>query len=113
MGTILEDYEVWVIDDEEQILRSTKTSLELAGYKVRVFSDPVKTGSELKECDKFVLLILDHDFSNSEQPSYTGYDLAKLVKTEYFLGRSAPIIYLTGRETKANFVAMQGEFPHV
>ena len=113
MGTIYEDYEIWVVDDEEQVRTSVKDYLEIFGYQVQTFADPVRTEAELALCAKYILVILDHDFSNTEQPTYTGYDFSKKVKQDYFLARATPIIYLTGRETRANFDKYTAEFPSI
>jgi CheY-like chemotaxis protein len=113
MGTVFEDYEIWVIDDEQQVLSSTRTFLEVLGYKVQTFSDPALAEIEIATCKKYVLLIVDHDFSQSEDPNYKGYEFSRFVKENYFLKRSAPIIYLTGRERKSNFDAQKASFPNI
>lgn len=113
MGTIYEDYEVWVVDDENQVLEATKGFLEPLGYRVKTFADPTVAQADLRGCKTYILFIVDHDFSHTEDPNYTGYDFAKFVKESYFLKRATPIIYLTGRERKSNFDIRQKSFPEI
>jgi CheY-like chemotaxis protein len=103
MTTFNSGYAVWVVDDESQVLESQKAFLGASGFEVATFSNPLEAEEKLPNAAEFLVFILDHDFSMAGMSSYVGYDFSSKVRSTYFLGRAAPIIYVTGRESRENF----------
>lgn len=106
-----DSYGVWVIDDEQQVLDSQRAFLSAAGFKVSTFSNPLEAEECLQTELSFLVFVLDHDFSMIGMASYVGYNFAAKVRGSYRLGRAAPIIYVTGRESKENFNIESGKNP--
>ena len=104
-------YTVWVIDDEAQVLESQKAFLGASGFDVVTYSNPLDAEKDLVVTNNFVVFILDHDFSMAGMSSYVGYDFSAKVRNSYFLGRAAPIIYVTGRESRESFLIAMSTNP--
>jgi CheY-like chemotaxis protein len=104
-------FAVWVIDDEVQVLESQEAFLGASGYEVITYSNPLDAEKELVTTKDFIVFILDHDFSMAGMSAYVGYDFSTKVRNSYYLGRAAPIIYVTGRESKENFLIAQSANP--
>lgn len=97
------EIEIWLVDDEQQVLDATEFRLSGLGHKIRKFADPTLAEAEIENSKCLVLVILDHDFSLIGRPDYTGYNFSGFMKRTHWTRGACPIVYLTGRETFSNF----------
>lgn len=89
---------IFVIDDDEQLLRMVGLMLERGGHSVTLFSNPVD-GLEQIKADKPDLLVLD-----VMMPHMSGHDLAKEIRnTKGF--DNLPILILTARSQEVDRTA--------
>ena len=81
---------IYVIDDDEQLLRMVGLMLERGGHTVTLISSPID-GLEQIKIDKPDLLVLD-----VMMPNMSGHDLAREIRTNKGLD-DLPILVLTAR----------------
>src|ERR687884_546564 len=72
--SVLPEYRLLIIDDESDITSALKNGLELRGFKVDVFNDPLKALSDYS-VGTYNLLILD-----IKMPKMNGFELYKLIR---------------------------------
>lgn len=89
---------VFVIDDDEQLLRMVGMMLERGGHTVTLLSDPVN-GLEKIKADKPDLLVLD-----VMMPNMSGHDLAREIRNQKEL-EGLPILILTARAQEVDRAA--------
>ena len=99
------------MDDDVKVLESLRFRLE--GYSI-----PTETFDNLKTAKlavdglvtgESVVVILDHDFSHAGSDGETGYDFAEYLKRTSWMSYVAPVIYLTGRESRENYEVKKSE----
>ncbi len=81
---------IYVIDDDEQLLRMVGLMLERGGHTVTLLSDPIK-GMERVKQDKPDLLVLD-----VMMPAMSGHDITRQLRDTKGL-ENLPILILTAR----------------
>ncbi|NKQ37667.1 MAG: response regulator [Chloroflexi bacterium] len=81
---------IYVIDDDEQLLKMVGLMLERGGHAVTLFSDPVEGLEQVKE-DKPDLLVLD-----VMMPNLSGHDVARDIRETEGI-ENMPILVLTAR----------------
>ena len=81
---------IYVIDDDEQLLKMVGLMLERGGHAVTLFSDPVEGLARVKE-DKPDLLVLD-----VMMPNLSGHDVARDIRETEGI-ENMPILVLTAR----------------
>ena len=81
---------IYVIDDDEQLLRMVGLMLERGGHAVTLISNPVD-GLEHVKKDKPDLLVLD-----VMMPNMSGHDIAREIRADKQL-EEIPILVLTAR----------------
>lgn len=80
---------IMVVDDEKPILTLTSKMLEIAGYKVVSFMDPLEALEEFNQnSDEYSLILTDFNM-----PQMAGDKLAKEVRK---VSKTIPIVILTG-----------------
>ena len=89
---------IFVIDDDEQLLRMVGLMLERGGHSVTLINDPLE-GLELIKADKPDLLVLD-----VMMPHMSGHDLAKEVRNTKGYDK-LPILILTARSQEVDRTA--------
>ena len=89
---------IFVIDDDEQLLRMVGLMLERGGHSVTLINDP-REGLELIKADKPELLVLD-----VMMPHMSGHDLAKEVRNTKGY-ENLPILILTARSQEVDRTA--------
>ncbi|MCA9924803.1 MAG: response regulator [Anaerolineales bacterium] len=89
---------IYVIDDDEQLLRMVGLMLERGGHSVTLFNNPVD-GLENIKTDKPDLLVLD-----VMMPYMSGHDLAKEIRNSKGL-EDLPILILTARAQEVDRTA--------
>ena len=99
---------VMVVDDEESVADALRLLIEGEGYTVEVYTS-LASAEVLADRDDLFLTILDHDFSAVAGEETVGYVLASQLKTGHWAKHALPIIYLSGRETAAGYVARRRE----
>ena len=72
--SVLPEYRLLIIDDESDITSALKNGLELRGFKVDVFNEPLKALSDYS-IGTYNLLILD-----IKMPKMNGFELYKLIR---------------------------------
>jgi CheY-like chemotaxis protein/predicted transcriptional regulator len=72
--SVLPEYRLLIIDDEPDITYALKNGLELRGFKVDVFNEPLKALSDYS-IGTYNLLILD-----IKMPKMNGFELYKLIR---------------------------------
>jgi CheY-like chemotaxis protein len=78
-----------VVDDNEELRRLTRMSLEREGFRVREAADGVEAGERLKE-ERPDLMLLD-----LEMPRVGGLEVLKLVRADADLS-AVPVLIMTG-----------------
>ncbi|MBE2219898.1 MAG: response regulator [Anaerolineae bacterium] len=81
---------IFIIDDDEQLLRMVSLMLERGGHSTRLISNPVEGLQAVKE-DKPDLLVLD-----VMMPGMSGHDIARDIRANKGL-ENLPILILTAR----------------
>ena len=81
---------IYVIDDDEQLLRMVGLMLERGGHSVTLLSDPMKGLEKIRD-DKPDMIVLD-----VMMPNMSGHDLTREVRKEKGLS-DLPILVLTAR----------------
>lgn len=105
----MREFELCLIDDETEITGTLRTRFSLTldelepAFKILSFNDLESAKVHLEQSDNLAILVLDHDFPASTPELQTGYDLASWVKRSFWTRHFTPIIYFTGRESKAGF----------
>lgn len=107
----MREFELCLIDDESEITETLRTRFALTlsdlepSFQISSFNDLQSAKAHLEHSENFVVLVLDHDFPAIGRELQTGYDLAGWVKRSFWTRHFTPIIYFTGRESKAGFDA--------
>ncbi|MFO7682223.1 MAG: response regulator [Chloroflexota bacterium] len=86
---------IYVIDDDEQLLRMVGLMLERGGHTVQLISNPVEGLEQILE-DKPDLLVLD-----VMMPGMSGHDIARSIRTHKSL-EDLPILILTARSQEVD-----------
>ena len=86
---------IYVIDDDEQLLRMVGLMLERGGHSVTLMSDPVQ-GLEQIKIDKPDMVVLD-----VMMPKMSGHDLTREVRKDKNLAE-LPILVLTARSQEVD-----------
>lgn len=81
---------IFVIDDDEQLLRMVGMMLERGGHTITLINDPIDGLDKIRQ-DKPDLLVLD-----VMMPNMSGHDLAREIRKDKSIG-SLPILVLTAR----------------
>jgi pilus assembly protein CpaE len=81
---------IYIIDDDEQLLRMVSLMLERGGHKTTMLNDPVEGLQTVKE-EKPDLLVLD-----VMMPGMSGHDIARDIRADKEL-ENLPILILTAR----------------
>jgi pilus assembly protein CpaE len=81
---------IYIIDDDEQLLRMVSLMLERGGHSTKMLNDPVEGLQAVKD-DKPDLLVLD-----VMMPNMSGHDIARDIRANKGLG-NLPILILTAR----------------
>ena len=89
-----------LVDDEPDLLATTKTMLETEGYKVHAFTSPIEAFNHVENgCNECVLL-----FSDIKMPEMSGFELVRRLKD---LRPEMKVIFTS------SFVIHKGEFQKV
>lgn len=86
---------IYIIDDDEQLLRMVGLMLERGGHSTKLMNDPVKGLQTVKE-DKPDLLVLD-----VMMPGLSGHDIARDIRSNKGL-ENLPILILTARSQEVD-----------
>lgn len=86
---------IYIIDDDEQLLRMVGLMLERGGHSTKLMNDPVKGLQAVKE-DKPDLLVLD-----VMMPGLSGHDIARDIRSNKGL-ENLPILILTARSQEVD-----------
>lgn len=86
---------IYIIDDDEQLLRMVGLMLERGGHSTKLMNDPVEGLQTVKD-DKPDLLVLD-----VMMPGMSGHDIARDIRTHKGL-ESLPILILTARSQQVD-----------
>jgi len=86
---------IYVIDDDEQLLRMVGLMLERGGHTVQLISNPVEGLEQVKD-DKPDLLVLD-----VMMPGMSGHDIARNIRAHKGL-EELPILILTARSQEVD-----------
>lgn len=87
---------ILVVEDDRSVGKVVEVSLGLAGHEVELATDAV-TGASALRADGHALVILDVNL-----PGGTGLELLRLLRQE--LGRTTPVIILSGQRQEDNIV---------
>lgn len=100
---------IWLVDDDVKVLRSLKFRLESRAQEVLCFENLIsaKLAVDGLATGESVLVVLDHDFSHAGSDGETGYDFSDYLKRKSWMRFVAPVIYLTGRESRENFISQK------
>jgi FixJ family two-component response regulator len=89
-----------IVDDEPDLLATTKTMLETEGYKVHAFTNPIAALNHVENgCKECVLL-----FSDIKMPEMSGFELVRRLKD---LRPEMKVIFTS------SFIIHKGEFVKV
>lgn len=92
---------VVIVDDDQGVTDDVAEMLRTRGFEVDTYyALGDATGPLTRSTEPFVL-ILDHDFGDSEG---VGYDLCRAVRREHPYGLILPIIYRSGKESIDQYV---------
>ena len=86
---------IYVIDDDEQLLRMVGLMLERGGHTITLFSNPLE-GLEQVKADRPDLLVLD-----VMMPDMSGHDIARQIRAQKGLD-NLPILILTARSQEVD-----------
>lgn len=97
------------LDDRREYLDSVLAlELEDPGWQLVLAATPAEAREALEAAPPDDLVfIVDHDLNGSE----VGYDIVRWARTSLAGGTFLPVVYLTGKQTEADFVSASSETP--
>jgi CheY-like chemotaxis protein len=99
-----------IVDDDAEFAADLESLLKAEGIPTKTFHNVAQARDGMHELDTPFIVLLDHDFGG--RGGECGYDLCVWLRSTHTFGLVLPILYLTGREQPAQFIARQRQDPY-